>query len=122
MIYFDTPQIWPGPLCARLGKAAHLITDGDPSELATFARRIGLKPAWLQHGGTWREHYDMFEGRVPAALAAGAVQIDRATFVGVLRKKRGAAVTAALRDPIYETRLTEPLFPELVYGNKKGSP
>jgi hypothetical protein len=34
-------------------------------------------------------------------------------------RDRMHAVIAVLREPIYETRLNEPLFPELTYGRKK---
>lgn len=87
-IFFDLPQQWPGRLAARLGRSAHLVTDGDSAELAEFAGRIGLNPSWLQNAGTWREHYDLFGSRLRKAAAAGAEQIDRREFVRLLRVKR----------------------------------
>lgn len=91
MIGFDPPQQWPGALARRLGPSSHLITDGDPAELAEFAARIGLKPSWLQCAGTYKEHYDLFGSRIERAIRAGAVRLTRYEFVAILRRKRGDA-------------------------------
>ena len=52
----------------------HMTAD-TPDELHAFAARIGLRRSWAQHEGTWKEHYDVTEGRRAAAVRAGAVEI-----------------------------------------------
>lgn len=44
-------------------------------ELDAMADRIGMRRSWIQHPGTWKEHYDVTEPRRAAAVAAGAVEI-----------------------------------------------
>lgn len=97
-VYIDKPQQWPGKLAARLGPSAHLITDGPSSELAAFAKRIGMRHQWLQNAGTYREHYDVFGERLARALSAGAVQIERSRFVAIMRSKRAVPVSATTKE------------------------
>lgn len=67
---------------------SHLFAD-TPGELKAFAQRIGLNPRWLQHGGTYREHYDVTESYRQVAITNGAQQITypRGT-ADLLAKKR----------------------------------
>jgi hypothetical protein len=82
-------------LTARLGgQWSHLATDSCLGELLTFARKIGLKHAWLQGkpGGLW--HFDVTPAKFQAAKNAGAVVVDSLEFgrlinAGILLK-RGA--------------------------------
>lgn len=52
----------------------HLTADSS-EELMAFARRIGLRPAWVQAPGTALEHFDVTDGKRWAAVRAGAVEI-----------------------------------------------
>lgn len=72
---------------------SHLLADTS-GELAEFARRLGLNPAWLQHGGTHREHYDVTETCRRKAIEAGAVPISypRGTADLLARKRALAGV------------------------------
>lgn len=68
-------------LTQRLGgKWSHLATDGRLDELLTFARKIGLKAAWLQGkpGGLW--HFDITPAKFQAAKNAGAQVVDSLEF------------------------------------------
>ena len=44
------------------------------AELVAFARRIGLRPEWIQERGTPREHFDLVASRRSKALALGALE------------------------------------------------
>lgn len=63
---------------ARVGRInarwSHLVAD-TPAELAEFAARLGLNPAWIQHPGTHREHYDLTDTRRADAIRLGAVEV-----------------------------------------------
>lgn len=85
---------------ARVGRISarwsHLLADSS-DELMTFARRLGLRPAWLQHPGTPREHFDVTETKRQQALALGAVPIRYGREGGTLTlaKARGQAFDLA---------------------------
>lgn len=53
---------------------SHLQADTH-EELMEFARRLGLKAAWLQKPGTVIEHFDVTDTVRRKAIALGAVQI-----------------------------------------------
>lgn len=62
----------------------HLIADeADCPELHTFAARLGMKRSWFQG-----DHYDLVPGRRAAAVAIGAIEVDRKTFVEIRRKQK----------------------------------
>jgi hypothetical protein len=69
----------------RWAKSAHLIAD-TLDELHEFAARVGLRRAWFQQGST--PHYDLTEARHAKALELGAILLDRASFVEVIRRLR----------------------------------
>jgi len=61
----------PRPVAFKQFKrTAHLASDTSVAELHAFATRIGLKRSWYQAGT--RAHYDLFDGKIDKALAAGA--------------------------------------------------
>ncbi len=94
MIVMDEPQDWGGAFNVRYGPSAHLLSDlaGDEGarELAAFVARMGVAWAPVQHPGTYREHHDLAGPWIDRARELGAVTLDRATFVGILRRKRAA--------------------------------
>jgi hypothetical protein len=62
----------------------HLIADeADCPELHAFAARIGMKRSWFQG-----DHYDLGPGRRAAAVAIGAIEVDRKTFVEIRRRQK----------------------------------
>lgn len=70
----------------------HMIAD-TTDELHALASRIGLKRAWFQG-----DHYDLTPGRRAAALAAGALALERRPFVEKLlafRKASGVATPSS---------------------------
>lgn len=50
---------------------SHLFADTH-DELTAFAKRLGLNPAWIQHEGTHREHFDVTASYRAKALQRGA--------------------------------------------------
>lgn len=62
----------------------HMIAD-TVAELHEFAARIGLKREWFQPFS--RPHYDLSKGRRSAAMAAGAIELDRSNFVAVMKRQ-----------------------------------
>lgn len=62
-----------------------------PEELHAMAKLIGLKRAWFQQppkASFW--HYDIAKNKRNLAIAAGAIDCDRRTFVGHLRRIRAS--------------------------------
>ena len=94
MIVMDQPHDWGGAFNRRWGPSAHLISDlaGDEGsrELAAFVAAMGVAWAPVQHPGTYREHHDLAGEWLDRARALGAATLDRAAFVGILRRKREA--------------------------------
>jgi hypothetical protein len=79
---------------ARIGRLtsrwSHLMADTH-SELMSMAAEMGLRPEWIQHAGTHREHFDITEPKRAQAIGFGAVQITypRGT-AALLRAKKEA--------------------------------
>lgn len=72
-------------------------------ELAAFATRIGLKPAWLQHRGQEnREHYDCTRWMRLAAIKAGAVEVDGYAYARA--RLAGPEALAAYLAPLVQAK------------------
>ncbi len=86
------------------GVWCHMTAD-TKEELIEFARGIGLKAAWFQtckHSRACRPpencvhwHFDVTKSKRAAAVAAGAVEIDRHQMVALLTARREAMRAAA---------------------------
>lgn len=77
------------------GVWCHMTAD-TRDELDAMADRIGLRRSWIQHPGTWKEHYDLTQSRRRLAVAAGAVEVDaRQHELEVLGPRRRAMQEAA---------------------------
>lgn len=69
-------------------KACHMFAaDPDLEKLHAFASRLGLKRSWFQDKSSM-PHYDLTESKRRAAVAAGAVEVDRYVTVSVMDKWR----------------------------------
>jgi hypothetical protein len=53
----------------------HLIADTH-AELLAMVDRISVQRKWIQHAGTYREHFDIAKGKRVLALRAGALPIS----------------------------------------------
>jgi len=62
-----------------------MFTDGDLAELHAMALRIGMKRSWFQDHSSL-PHYDLTASRRAAALAAGAIGVDRRETVQIMRR------------------------------------
>jgi len=63
----------------------HLTADST-EELVAFARKLGLRPAWIQYPGTWKEHFDVTQGKRAQAVRLGAVEVSsRERTVAMIR-------------------------------------
>ena len=85
-IYVDEP-IWR----SRGRRWCHLVADST-DELEGFARRLGLREAWLQEkpGRPWHDHYDLPEWARAEAVALGAVELTTREMGAHLARRRRA--------------------------------
>lgn len=93
MVVIDPAVDWGSPFNARYGPSSHLMStlpgEEGARELGDFVRRAGI-PGRPHHPGTWREHYDIVAPWHDIAVSAGAVAVDRAALVQVLKSRREA--------------------------------
>lgn len=77
----------------RPGNWSHLFAD-TPAELKDIARQLSLRPEWIQHEGTYREHFDVTETVRGLAVHLGATEIayPRGT-ADLLARKRAARIS-----------------------------
>lgn len=73
-VYVDKVEI-PATVGRHTSVWCHLTADTS-AELEAFARRLRLQPSWIQHKGTWSEHYDLTAGKRAQAVAYGAVELS----------------------------------------------
>jgi hypothetical protein len=90
-VYVDDVMI-PARVGPFTSKWCHLFSDQlDPAELHAFAARIGLRRSWFQSKGSpVHDHYDVTAGKRAQAVAAGAVEVDAARMVEIMRARRDA--------------------------------
>lgn len=77
-IYVDDMRLQAtvGNLTARW---SHLMSSepvGTSTELIAFAVRLGMRPSWIQHPGTAKEHFDLTDTKRDLALRLGARAIS----------------------------------------------
>lgn len=69
------------PRCFRNALSCHMWSDlpGEQgtAELVAFAKRLGMRPSWLQHPGTDREHFDLVPSKRAKAVRLGAREVNR---------------------------------------------
>lgn len=63
----------PANLTGRPARWSHLMADGPYAhdQLMQAALDLGLRPEWIQHPGTHREHFDVTETVRQDAIARG---------------------------------------------------
>lgn len=64
----------------------HMVAD-TPEELKAMAEKIGVQLKWFQ-GGASAPHFDIAKSKRALALKAGAVEVDRKTFVEIIKRLR----------------------------------
>jgi hypothetical protein len=65
----------------------HMIAD-TTEELLAMADRIGVQRKWIQHGGTWKEHFDIAKSKRTMAVRAGAVEITWREYADRVHARR----------------------------------
>lgn len=56
-------------------------------ELNNMADKIGVKRKWIQHKGTWREHFDICLTKKKLAIKYGAIEVTQREFVIRMKKR-----------------------------------
>ena len=69
-VYVD-PAVWP------FGRMimCHMFADTH-EELVAMADKIGVARKWIQHAGTYKEHFDIAKSKRALAVSAGAIEVD----------------------------------------------
>jgi Protein of unknown function (DUF4031) len=70
----------------------HMLADS-PQELHEMADRIGMARKWYQREAS-TPHYDISKEKRAAAIAAGAVEVDRRGLVAVIRRIRASILAS----------------------------
>lgn len=65
----------------------HMVADSH-EELLAMADSIGVARRWIQHRGTYREHFDICLSKRKLAIEAGAVEISFLELGRMLRTRR----------------------------------
>lgn len=92
-VYVDQLEEYGWVLRGRKTPSCHLFTDTLALEdLHAVAAAIGMRRAWFQDKRS-APHYDLTPSRRAAAIAVGAVEVDRRRAVEIWRARR---LTAAL--------------------------
>ena len=67
---------------ARYGRMIMCHMGADTTgELLGMAERIGVAQRWIQHAGTWREHFDIALVKRALAVRFGALEVTQRDFV-----------------------------------------
>jgi hypothetical protein len=95
-VYVDELQAYGWVIRGRKTESCHMFTDEiELVELHEVAAKIGMRFSWFQNKPS-APHYDLTPSRRAAAIAAGAIPVDRRTAVGIWQARR--AQLAQLKD------------------------
>lgn len=67
------------------------------AELLAMATTIGVAHRWLQHPGTWKEHFDIAKSKRRLAIAAGAVESEWREYALELQARKARPIDEYLR-------------------------
>jgi hypothetical protein len=73
----------------------HMIADSE-AELVAFAKRLGLRAEWLQHGGTPKVHFDIVPTKRDLAIRMGALSVDDRAFLEIRRRTQKQNTSAEI--------------------------
>lgn len=90
-VYVDTMRAHFGRMIM-----CHMIADST-NELLAMADRIGVARKWIQHAGTYLEHFDIALAKRKLALEAGAIELTMRQLSGKLRARREAGGAPIVR-------------------------
>ena len=83
-VYVDTMRANYGRM-----KMCHMLADST-DELLEMADRIGVARRWIQHAGTYREHFDICMSKRSLAVRAGAKEVSQREVGLMLRGRRNS--------------------------------
>jgi Protein of unknown function (DUF4031) len=87
-VYVDTLHNYGWLLHGQITRSCHLFTDAlDLTELHAIAQSIGMRREWFQDKIA-APHYDLQPSFREAAIAAGAVSVERRTAARIWRTRR----------------------------------
>lgn len=87
-VYVDPLEDYGWVMRGKRVASCHMFTDTfDLAELHELASTIGLKRSWFQVHRL-APHYDLTPSRRAAAVAAGALEVDRYQAVHIWRSRR----------------------------------
>lgn len=78
----------------------HMTADTS-AELLAMADTIGVQRKWLQHGGKWKEHFDIALSKRALAVKAGAVEITWRDSVTKARARHAAQTYVPQEDQLW---------------------
>ena len=83
-VYVDDMQ-------ARYGRMimCHMAADSS-KELVEMAAKIGVSRRWIQHPGTWKEHFDICISKKARAIEFGAIPVTRREYAVFVTSRRTA--------------------------------
>ena len=90
-VYVDDMQ-------ARYGRMimCHMAAD-TTEELLALAAKIGINRRWIQHAGTWKEHFDVCLSKRARAIEFGAIPVTRRDFAKfVMARRSGTGLRAEI--------------------------
>jgi hypothetical protein len=65
----------------------HMCAD-TTKELKEMAQKVGVSPRWIQHQGTWKEHFDICLSKRARVIEFGAVPISRRDYARFVMARR----------------------------------
>lgn len=83
---FIQAKVKSGPL-THDSKWCHMTADTQ-AELIEFAVDLGLQAKYIQYPGTWKEHFDVTEGKRRQAVAKGAIEVSYRDHVMKMAERR----------------------------------
>ncbi|KIA72727.1 hypothetical protein ANMWB30_24950 [Arthrobacter sp. MWB30] len=75
------------------------MTADSTEELIAFAVGLGLRADYIQHPGTWKEHFDVTETKRRLAVRKGAVEVSYRDHVMHMATRRGQRPTTNTTSP-----------------------
>lgn len=74
--------VYVDDMAAKYGRMImfHMAADST-QELLEMADKIGVKRKWLQHAGTWKEHFDICQAKRNLAVQMGAKELTMRELV-----------------------------------------
>lgn len=84
-VYVDTMRAQYGRMIM-----CHMMAD-TKAELLAMVDTIGVARKWIQHEGSWQEHFDISLAKKSQAVRLGAIEISRKDMVRKMMDRRAPA-------------------------------